>query len=216
MAEINQQLLEEESLANELALEQEVYAAQQELQNIASEGKSYGHPSYIKYFILFSLAVIVDVVDFADLSALLAILARFFSFFAWIGMLLIYWFTDTKQKNAEKYVQDVEARVANVQLAIARGTKSALRTAKLLRKVPGMKGVARQIPRMLVKIRRVARKNPITKIAVGGALNLFPFLAIFPWMFFGVLWTYLDEKKTYKNASESGEEIVSQNITDMA
>ena len=202
----NQQL-DEEVLANELALEQENYAAQQELQNIASEGKSYGHPSYIKYFILFSLAVIVDVVDFADLSALLAILARFFSFFAWIGMLLIYWFTDTKQKNAEKYVQDVEARVANVQLAIARGTKSALRTAKFLRTVPGMKRVARQIPRMLVRIRRVARKNPITKIAVGGTLNLFPFLALVPWMFFGVLWAYLDEKKTYKNAEESAETI---------
>ena len=72
-----------------------------------------------------------------------------------------------------------------------------------------MKKIARAIPRTMVRLRRLARKNPMAKVAIGGLINLIPFLAIFNLMVVWVYISYRDEKKTYRQAREAGEEALS-------
>jgi hypothetical protein len=197
---------EEIDLANQLDREYQLSLILQQADQIKQEGQSFGRPSFFKYFvILIPWAIVVDLVDAADLTGIGIILGRAFSIFSWVSIMLIMWFTDGELKRAHRYTENLEETVADIQKNIAQTTRFALRGSKILRRVPGMKGVARQIPRTLVKIRRAARKNPLTKVLIGGAINMFPFLAIFNLLFVWVYLSYRDEKKSFKHAQEESE-----------
>lgn len=216
MEEIVQEAVQEEEfnqegVTSQFALEQEQYQAQQQAEKIYEEGQSYGHPSYFKYFvILIPWAILVDVIDFIDLTGIYIILARIFSVFSWVSIMLILWFTDGKLKRAHHYSENLEHAIVNLQKDISRTTRFALKSSKVLRKIPGMKGMARQIPRTLVKIRRVARKNPLTKVLIGGAINMIPLIAVLNLLFVWVYLSYRDEKKSYKGVREQAEETYNQ------
>ncbi len=219
VAEIEEDEIEEGEYANQLALEQEQAQYQQEAGRIYEEGNAYGHPSFFKYFvILIPWAVIVDIVDGLDLTGIGAIVATIFSVLSTGAILFILWFTDGKLKSAQDYHENLEQEVTNLQKDIAMSTKLALRGSRALRKVPGMKAVARQIPRTLVKIRRIARKNPITKVLIGGALNAIPFIAVLNLLCVWVYFSYRDEKKAFRGAQEAAQEAyeqLSQNISEV-
>lgn len=175
---------QEADYANQLASEQE-----QEVNAINilhEEGKSFGsRPSFIKYFVLFfMLAVPNDAIDALELTGLLEILAWFVSFFLSISSILIFWFFDHEQKRAQAYLKKTE----EFQKTLAHTARTVLRVAKLFRHT------------------KVAR-NPIFKIIIGAVAELIPFLSIFPWSSISVFLAYLDERKAYKNAKETGEEI---------
>ena len=175
----------EDEYTNELALEQarEEDELNQEIAQVSSEGKSFGSPDLIKYFVLlFVLAVPNDAVDAGELTGFLLPLAWWISLFLSVTSILVSWFTDEEQKRAEGYVKKLEA----LQARVVSITRTAFRVAKFF------------------------RKNPTMKIAAGAVAEMIPYISILPWSTIAAIWAYLDERSIYKNARKTGEEVASQ------
>ena len=209
-------LNEEEQYAAELAADQELYAAQAEAAELYSQGQEFRHPSYFKYFVaLTPLAAIVDLIDFADLSGLALIITKSVSFSASASIILIFWFTNTKQKRADEYIDNIQKNLEVITQRIANAERNIVRVARLSRHIPGAKQAYRRlhlatIRRARVGLRKVAKntKNPLIRSAAAGVVNLVPFLALVPWMLVGIWLSYRAEKKSYKNAKETSESVL--------
>jgi len=211
----DEEIAEEERYAAELAAEQELYAAQAEAVELYNQGQEFRRPSLFKYSILAAFAAIVDIIDLLDLTGIGAIIARLISFAASAVIILIFWFTNTKQKRADEYVENIQERAEIIAARIANAEKNILRVARLSRRVPGAKRLYRKlhlrtIRRARVTLRRVAKntKNPIVRSAAAGALNLVPLLALIPWMLIGIWLSYRAEKESYKNARKASNSVL--------
>ena len=201
---------EEEETALAFQAEQELNLALQQVSQLYEEGQNYKKPSLLKYSFLFTVAGVIDVVDFLDLTGVGIIIAKIVSI---AGTGIIYftlWLTDSRYKKAHELIGNLEEAILDVQQKVARASSFAMKSSKFLRKVPGMKGLARKIPRTMVRVRRLARKNPLTKVLIGGAINLVPFLAMLNLMIVWIWLSYRDEKKAFKQARETSEETVEQ------
>ena len=213
--EQQEELAEEERYAAELAANQELYAAQAEATGLYNQGQEFRRPSLFKYSILASFASIVDLIDLIDLTGIGSILGRIISFIVSAIIILIFWFTNTKQKRADEYVENVQKNMEVIAGRIANAEKNILRVARLSRHIPGAKQIYRKlhlrtIRRARVALRRVAKstKNPLVRSAAAGALNLVPFLALVPWMLVGIWLSYRAEKESYKNAQEASGSVL--------
>ncbi|OGN02666.1 MAG: hypothetical protein A2655_03055 [Candidatus Yanofskybacteria bacterium RIFCSPHIGHO2_01_FULL_43_42] len=211
----DEEVAEEEQYADELAAEQELYAAQAEAVELYNQGQTYHRPSLFKYSILASLAVIVDIVDFIDLTGLGAIVGRIISFAVSAVIILIFWFTNTKQKRADEYAENIQKKIDALVARIANAERNILRVARLSRKIPGAKQLYRKlhlrtVRRARVALRGVAKsaKSPILRSVAAGTLNLVPFLALVPWMLVGIWLSYRAEKESYKNAREASDSVL--------
>lgn len=176
--------------ANQLALERD----QQNniTASLAEEGASFSSPSLIKYYILlFWLAIPNDVIDSFEFSGFGVIVAWSVSLFLSMASILISWMTDQEQKRAQGYMKIVKEFEKNATQTI----RTAARATKLFRKT---------------KFITKANKNPTIKLLIGGAAELIPILSILPWSSICTILAYLDERKTYKNARKSGEDISTQ------
>ena len=173
--------------ANQLALERE-----QEVQTantIQEEGRSFGRPSLIKYFLLFFvLAVPNDAIDAIELTGFLVIVAWFVSAFLSITSILVMWFTDQEQKRAQGFMKKIE----EYQKTGYRVARTGLMISKIFRNT---------------RLAGRVTKNPMFKVVAGAVAEMVPFLSIFPWSSISVLLAYLDERKTYKEAVKTGEEV---------
>jgi len=201
---------DDEEIAAILATEQEANISEDNLQTLAAEGRNYGKPSYLKYSFLFIIAAVIDIVDLADLTGIGIIISKIVTIGGTGIIYFTLWLTDGRMRKAHKLTDDLETAIADAQQKVARASRLAVRTAKVMRRIPGMKGLARKIPRAMVKIRRVARGNPLAKALIGGTINLVPFLAIINLMVVWVYLSYRDEKKAFKYARESSEEAIRQ------
>lgn len=212
---LNEELDEEEQNAIELDADQELYAAQAAAVELYNQGQEYRRPSLFKYSILASFASIIDLIDLIDLTGYGAIIGRIISFIVTVVILLIFWFTNTKQKRADEYVKNIEKSIEYIAQRVASAERKISQVARLSRKVPGAKQLYRKlhfrtIRRARVGLRKVAKstKNPIVRSAASGALNLVPFLAVIPWMLVGVWLSYRAEKESYKNAREASDSVL--------
>ena len=213
---IDDELAEEDQYATELVAEQELYAAQAEATGLYNQGQEFRHPSYFKYLAtLAPLATIVDIIDFVDLSGLGILIGRTISFAASTIVILIFWFTNTKQKRADEYVENAQKYAESIATRIDNAERNIVRVARLSRKVPGAKQIYRKlhlrtIRKARVALRRVAKsaKSPIVRSAAAGTLNLVPFLALFPWMLIGIWLSYRAEKESYKNAQDASGSVL--------
>jgi len=181
--------------------EQILYEKEERLRRILEEGKNYKKPSKLKYGFLFTVAGIIDAVDFLDITGVGIIISKIVSI---AGTGIIYftlWLTDSKVKRAQVYSNDALLAVAEFQQAVSQASRMAMRVSKTLSHIPGLKGLARKIPRGLVKLRKIARRNPLTKILIGGIINL---------MLFWIYLSYRDEKRTFKEARELASQIQEQ------
>lgn len=210
--EAEDELEEEEQNAAELAAEQEFYAAQSAAVELYDQGQEYRHPSYFKYFFLLGpLALVVDGIDiFAHVSGVGIPFGSVVSFAATAFMLLVFFFTNTKQKRADEYAQNIEINIGEITQRIANAEKNIYKVARLSRHIPGARQAYRRIHlatirRGRVALRRVMRstKSPIVRYAAAGTLNLIPFLAILPWQLIGIYLSYRAEKESYRNANEA-------------
>jgi len=206
------ELLEEQRYAAELAAEQELYNIQRQIQQLDARGQSFGRPSLLKYGLLLVLAILADTVIIGSylLFGVGIVIGTLLASPFIISIVLISWFTDTKLMDAQSHPQEVEKTVILVQQRITTATRTGLRTAKVLRRVPGMKGVARTIPRGLVKVRRVARRNPLGRILVGSGLNSVPIINILPWQVVSIIMAHSAEKQTLEEARQATSEAIEQ------
>ena len=212
----DEELAEEEQYADELAAEQELYVAQEEATELSNQGQEFRHPSYFKYFVILApLAAIVDIIDLVDLTGFGAILGRIISFIVSAIIILIFWFTNTKQKRADEYVETVQKKMEVITARIANAERNISRVARLSRRIPGAKQIYRKlhlrtIRKARVALRRVAKsaKSPIVRSAAAGTLNLVPFLALVPWMLVGIWLSYRAEKESYKNAQDASGSVL--------
>lgn len=218
---IEREALEEQEIAyaNQLAAEQEadfeLDAVEEEVGAIYEDGQNHSlYPFSWNYLIyLIPLAATNDLVDMLAFIPVIGDLAAWFVSLFLSGILIfVSWFFNGRYKQAKNYLDNLEARLRNIEhrlVLISRTTRFALGTAKTLRKVPGMKGIARQIPRALVRIRKPLKpllRSPIIKLTVGAVLEAAPILSWFPWSLISVGFAYFDERKMYKNAGEAAEE----------
>ncbi|MDP3763484.1 MAG: hypothetical protein Q8Q92_02385, partial [bacterium] len=106
---LEQTVLQEAEYANQLELDRG--DVQEQADTILQEGKSFGRPSLIRYFVLlFVFAVPNDVIDVLLEPTLLgAPLAWFVSFFISVLSILFCWFTDHEQKRANGYMKRLES-----------------------------------------------------------------------------------------------------------
>lgn len=180
-------------------------------------------PSLFKYTILFGLAIFADAVDFVavDLVGPLWLLAAMVSVFITIMIFVISWITNTRYNDASRYNREIVDYIEETRNNIAHATRVALRVARISRavgrRIPRVARVtsrmSRTITRSLVKIRRVARRNPLTKILVSAGLNVVPILSFIPWMTVGIFLSYWDERTTYNNVQQYGEELAEEGET---
>lgn len=202
--------MENEDIATQLAAEQDFNLARQQFDQAVTEGQQYSRPSFLKYGFLFAVAGVVDIVDAADATGIGIIVSKIVSIGGTAIIYLTLWLANGKVKRAHEYGENLEASVAAFSSQAARIDRTALRGAKALGKIPGMKGVSRGARLARIKIKKFARKNPLTKILMGGAINLVPFVAIINLMVFWIYSSYRDEKNTYRQAREAAEETIEQ------
>lgn len=196
---------EAEEHAEQLALDQERYQTEQQLIDFHNEGINFGHPSYIKYGIVSLLGLITESTDFLDLIGVGMVVSKPVAFFITAFIFLIFYLTNTKQKNAEDYVGRAEEVVEVVAANLAHIERRAFQAAKIARRF----GATRFAARIRISSRLV-RRSPLFKFAGAGMANLIPFLAVFPWVLLGIYLSYRDEKKSYQNAHETAGDIAEQ------
>lgn len=205
MAEIFENETENEDIANQLADQQEYYQTEQQLIDFHNEGLQYGHPSYVKYGIVFLLGLITESTDFLDLIGVGILISKPVALFITFIIFLIFWLTNTKQKQADDYTGKAEEMVKAVTANLAHIERRVFQAAKIARRF----GAKRFAARIRISSRLV-RRSPLFKFAAAGAANLIPFVAVFPWVLLGIYLSYRDEKKSYQNARETASEIAEQ------
>src|SRR3989344_3806921 len=153
----NAELEAEEENAEQLAAEQELYAAETEAIDLSNQGQEFQRPSLIKYLVILApLAGIVDLIDFIDLSGVGAFIGRVVSLGASVLIILIFWLTNTKQKRADDYVESIQEKIDVITKRIANAEKQIVRVARLSRKVPGTKRIYRRVHLATIRKARVA------------------------------------------------------------
>ena len=200
----------EEDVADQLAAESEFNSANQQFNNLIEEGQQFGSPSFLKYGFLFAVAGVVDIVDVADATGIGIIISQIVSIGGTAVIYLTLWLTNGKFKKAHQYGEDLEASVATFRTQVARIDQMSLRGAKAIGKIPRLKGVSRGARLARIQIKKFARKNPLAKILIGGAVNLVPFVAIINLMVFWIYLSYRDEKNAFRQAKEASEETSQQ------
>jgi len=215
----DEELDEEEQNAVELEANQGLYAAQSATVELYNQGQKFRHPSYFKYLVFAApLAFIIDGLDiFAHISGAGIPFGSLISFGATVVLLLVFWFTNTKQKRADEYVKNIEKNIEVITQRIASAERNIVRVARLSRRIPGARQAYRRLHMRTIRRGRVAlrgviksSKSPILRYAATGVLNLVPFLAILPWQLIGVYLSYRAEKESYKNAQEAAGSILEE------
>ncbi len=187
----------ENQYAQDLYAQQAEQQMASELQEVVEEGKSYRSPSKFKYSVLFTLAVIVDAVDFLELTGIGWFVAKIVSIIGTAIIVLIFFFTGTKQKNAQEYKKKLTDFLENSARNIAHTERMALRLANWGKYTKYVSSFAAEAIGI-----------------IAGAINLIPGIDLVPWMTVGVYLSYRDEKNTLNNARETAEAIEEEVATE--
>ncbi|MBI2064946.1 MAG: hypothetical protein HYT62_02745 [Candidatus Yanofskybacteria bacterium] len=232
------EFLETSDRMTDLALNQEVNQAEQTVDGLNDRIAYFKHPSVLKYLLIFlPLALLVDGLDLIGYLAaptVIGITITIVLFFVCIYLnsliIFLFWFTDSKLKEAKRYpsllnltIADNVARVK--ELRILNQGRSALRAAQTSQKtartteeiaaaVEGIEKATEAIRAAKVTARTAkgvrlvtsVTANPLVRLGAGAGLNAFPILALFPFMSLAVVLSYLSERKIYRQARESAEQ----------
>lgn len=185
MADIdNENIIQEEIYAQELALAQAEQEIATEVESLREAGKSFGHPSYLKYAVLLWLAVVIDIMGVIEVDPTFTgwLLSKLVLVPSYILLVTISWFTNTKHKEAQEYVKTLEERFEQMGTLARVGIKQ---TANFL------------------------GRNPKWLVAIGGGLDMV-LPPIFSLINLSTVWVYVayrSEKKAYRRAAESADAL---------
>lgn len=179
---LEQSRLEEEAIyANELALER-----QQEdsiTTAIQREALSFGKASLFKYLIILLIfAIPNDVIDAIDVTGVGIVVSWLISFFLSMATILVIWFADSELQRVKSHLSRVDSH---------------------------KKTLIGKLTKISSKLTKYAPKNPVVKVIVGSILEMIPIVSILPWSSISVVLAYLDERKAFKEARESANELTS-------
>lgn len=206
--ELEQQEDEEAGYANQLAIEQEL---NKEKELLLNQGSSYKRPSLFKYFVLLlPLGIIKDIIDLLDMTGVGAVFAWIITKFITAAMFLIYWFTDAKQKEAKSFITDLSDNMTAAAQRIVYLEQRVQQGAKLVGKIPGLKGTSEKLLNTTKKLSNIVNKSPLGALGTGAGLDFVPYLDVMPWTTISVFWAYFIEKKLYEQASKAAQEAREQ------
>lgn len=180
-------LASQEEYARQLQAEQFKYRQRQEIEKVVEEGKSYRSPSRVKYGILFGLAIVVDVVDLSEFTGIGYFFAKALSIICTVVIIAILFLTGGNQKKARGYRKRLEDVIEDAGRNVAYGARMILRVGKIAKYAPWLGGMV--------------------KFILAAAANLLPVLGLFPWMTIGIWLSYMDEKKTLRDAYDAAHAV---------
>jgi len=160
-----------------------------------TQGLSFANPPTFKWGILLLLAIVNDGIDLLTLTGALETFVWLISMGLTSIILLTVWFTDGTLKQAQEYVSN------------ANQSQQAQLASQAQQVVGEVRGFAEGISGKFKQggVRKVAKKNPLARVALGSFFESIPFLGalnlITVWVFMG----YLAEKHAYKSAQEAQE-----------
>lgn len=188
----------------------------QSIDSLKQRGESLGKPSKFKYAVCGTLAIAKDGLEIAALAGGVTIpLAWLIGPMVSFILVLIFWLFNMKVDRAKEFMDDLEKEIEVIQQNIAH----AVRIAKRIRMIPGVKGLDRKGAARLaarasknktvVKITRTITGSPVAKAAWSNAIDSGATIStIFQWLpasSIGVVLSYLDEKKVLKNTAENAD-----------
>ena len=205
----------------QLASQRNLYQAEQELASKIQEGKSYTHPSYFKYGILFVLAGIVDfldvLTDFFGLGTLITpVIGRVISAIVSGMIIFIFWVTDTRRVDAQAYAENIQKTLKNLQARVIQAKKALENTAQFVSKITRNESLATSVTQGIRKLEASAgklaqrtieflRTTPLASFLPEAGANVVPVLAAAPWLVLGVIFSYRAEASVYKAAREAAQ-----------
>ncbi|GEM_PF-5808008 len=174
--------MDEDIIKLNLDQQRQEYQADQQVKEIYEKGKSFQKPSKLKYGILFTLAIIIDIFGFLDLTGVGWFLGKLITVPCFLLSLGICFATNTKHKEAQNYVAELEDKLHQI------GAKSKF----------AIKQAAKFIGR-----------NPAALVALGEGIDIIlpPILSL---LFLSTVWVYIayrSEARALREASEAADQI---------
>ncbi len=189
-----------------------------EINAIKERGGSFGKPSKFKYAICGMIAVAKDGMEVVALFGGVTIpLAWFFGPAISILLVLIFWMSNTKQGRAADFTKGLAKDIEAIQDSIAHATR-------MINRIPGARGLAKRgtvrlaakiaKSKTAIKLSKKVAGSPVAKAIWANVIDSGADISVvFQWLpasTIGVMLSYLDEKKTYKNAAQNAEEAYTQ------
>jgi hypothetical protein len=164
-------------------------------------------PSKSKYRFLLLLAIILDIIDWAELTGVgwfISLLLKTLGFILYEGGKGI----DARVKAMEKIQESTKGALMYMQRVAER-----LMSVSQLARLGRGKGLGGRILRAparrlflklrVAKVRRILKRNPMTKNTLAILIDIIPILDLFPWRTIGIWLAHRDEVKTYKECMEA-------------
>lgn len=208
---------EEVEYANQLAAEQQGAYEEvgREVDSILEEGRSFKRPSLFKYGICLFWGIIADALDIiaaliaAEVITMAAIpLSGYITACINITIIFIFWFTDSKFKNAKHYVNNLQSRLEQIQAAVVMIDKNLGHVANVAGKTFKWGRRFGAVGKLATRTKSIAKvtKSPMFKLVTGALLDCLPLIEVLPFTTISILLSYWDERSVYKNAKKSAEE----------
>ena len=189
-----------------------------EVEAIKERGDSFGKPSMFKYFCCGSIAMAKDAMEILALAGVVTIpLAWFVGPMISALLILIFWMSNVKAGKAKDFTKGLEKDIEVIQENIAHATR-------IVNRIPGARGLAKKGATRLaarasrsktaIKLTEKFAGSPVAKAVWSNVIDSAADISvIFQWLpasTIGVILSYLDERKIYKNAAENATEAYAQ------
>ena len=192
--------------------------ASKEIDALKRRGESFGKPSVFKYFCCGTIAIIKDVLEILALLGTVTIpLAWLLGPMVSIVLVIVFWIFNIKADRANDFIKGLEKDIEIIQGNIAH-------VVRIASMIPGSRklakrGVARLASRVskskkVIQISEKIAASPVGKAiwanVIDSAADISTVLQWLPASTIGVILSYLDERRLYKNAAENAKEAHAQ------
>ena len=192
-------------------------AQEQELNEVqATADRTVRHPSRLKYFLLFVLAIIADIIDFLQLTGIGIILVWLVNIFVTPILFLAGLGANSRIKAMNRFYAEIQRNIDGLTRKMMFYSRMYTRALRFSRRTGFLKKPLRKVGLGVARLRRSVRRNPVTKMGAALILDLIPLIELLPWQTIGVYLMYQDEKKTFKDTQQIVPEYLEAKIQEIA